>query len=1266
MSRINNMNENWDGHSHLEVEQFIKETFSTKVNAEQGKGLSTEDFSTAEKAKLASIASGAQANVIEDVRVNGSSMAVAGNAVDIPVPAALEELPGDEHHRLVSDDEKAAWNAKYDKPAGGIPKSDLAQAVQTSLGKADTAIQEHQDISNLATKEEIPVSVSELTEDSTHRTVTDAEKTTWTAKQDAISDLDTIRNGAAAGATAYQVPVTGIPASELSNAVQASLGKADTAIQQHQSLAGLTASVQYDSQAKRIRFYDNAGTELVSSIDATDFIKDGMIDDVQISEGQLVISFNTDAGKQNISIALTDIFDPSNYYDKTASDTALAGKTDKRLIGSSGTALMFNETDGGGAKFEHLDGSESFVGVNDGGQNGLMAQIYADKLVNGAWQGAKLDVTNRGIFYTVGSDRFADRAVAANELAVKGDLPTTVAELTEDATHRTVTDTEKATWNGKQDAVADLSDIRSGAAAGATAYQKPAKGIPASDLASAVQTSLDKADTALQQHQSLDNYYTKSEVDTAVAGAESNWIKDGSSNVKLSSSSQFIGTTGRCVAEGNNGTIGSQSESVANAHTEGNNCTAAANQAHAEGYYSEASGYHAHAEGRRTIASGAGAHSEGSAADNSSITASGQGAHAEGYAQNAESAIVASGKGSHAEGVGTTAVNDGEHAEGRYNKSVSGKTLSSVGFGTSASKKNALEVDLDGTAYVKGVGTFDGTNSTPGTNDVATVIAGKQDTLESGRNIKTINNQSILGGGNINISGVGSGNWTDKGASSVEMNESTALASEPAASNQLGAVAAGYKTYANKRYSSSKGQMTVAGVCTGDNPNTNNYKRWFKNGDVITSVPFKTDNEGSRSIPETTIGDIGVGASAEGVYSTAFGNNAHAEGNDTVALNSGTHAEGYHTIALGQQSHAEGNRTDAWGNQAHSEGKFTRASGEGAHAEGVGTSTSNPNLASGKGAHAEGSNTKATGEGAHAEGYYSYAKGQASHAEGQSIATGGSAHSEGFYSRAYGNYAHAEGWRSIAEGNLTHVEGSGIAFSGHAEAGISFGGHCESDGWGCTFGHAHAEGADCMALGAWSHAEGFKTKAGGYAVTGYFQDGNDTPGKLTYVRTEVSDSAETDEQGNAYKVYRNLWADGNGNIYVYRGGSDRKAGIYFPDKDESCYFDPSEDSSLPVFFCYNGYSYGNYSHAEGNLNVFHYASKTNYSGNTLHAVGVGSAYYGHNKNGFEIMENGDTYVLGIGGYDGTNAAASGVKTLQTVISEITTWIAQQNGGAIAN
>lgn len=47
----------------------------------------------------------------------------------------------------VSELENDAGYGTYTKPATGIPKSDLASGVQASLGKADTALQKHQDIS---------------------------------------------------------------------------------------------------------------------------------------------------------------------------------------------------------------------------------------------------------------------------------------------------------------------------------------------------------------------------------------------------------------------------------------------------------------------------------------------------------------------------------------------------------------------------------------------------------------------------------------------------------------------------------------------------------------------------------------------------------------------------------------------------------------------------------------------------------------------------------------------------------------------------------------------------------------------------------------------------------------------------------------------------------------------------------------------------------------------------------------------------------------
>ena len=56
-----------------------------KVDKVEGKGLSTNDYTDAEKEKLASIAASADTNVIETVKVNGTALTVTDKAVDILV-----------------------------------------------------------------------------------------------------------------------------------------------------------------------------------------------------------------------------------------------------------------------------------------------------------------------------------------------------------------------------------------------------------------------------------------------------------------------------------------------------------------------------------------------------------------------------------------------------------------------------------------------------------------------------------------------------------------------------------------------------------------------------------------------------------------------------------------------------------------------------------------------------------------------------------------------------------------------------------------------------------------------------------------------------------------------------------------------------------------------------------------------------------------------------------------------------------------------------
>ena len=56
---------------------------SKKVDKVAGKGLSTEDYTTADKTKLSGVAEGAEANVIEVINLNGTPLVVANKAVNV-------------------------------------------------------------------------------------------------------------------------------------------------------------------------------------------------------------------------------------------------------------------------------------------------------------------------------------------------------------------------------------------------------------------------------------------------------------------------------------------------------------------------------------------------------------------------------------------------------------------------------------------------------------------------------------------------------------------------------------------------------------------------------------------------------------------------------------------------------------------------------------------------------------------------------------------------------------------------------------------------------------------------------------------------------------------------------------------------------------------------------------------------------------------------------------------------------------------------------
>ena len=87
------------------------------------------------------------------------------------------------------------------------------------------------------------------------------------------------------------------------------------------NLSNFVNAGSYNSSTNKIELKN--GSTVLAQIDATPFTKDGMVDTVAVSNGNLVITFNADANKQPISIPITSIFDSSQYYTKLDIDSLL-------------------------------------------------------------------------------------------------------------------------------------------------------------------------------------------------------------------------------------------------------------------------------------------------------------------------------------------------------------------------------------------------------------------------------------------------------------------------------------------------------------------------------------------------------------------------------------------------------------------------------------------------------------------------------------------------------------------------------------------------------------------------------------------------------------------------------------------------------------------------------------------------------------------------------------------------------------------------------
>lgn len=121
-------------------------------------------------------------------------------------------------------------------------------------------------------------------------------------------------------------------------------GRKTSGIDQGQYAISTQLGLTYDSGTKKIKLTGVSGAT-VAEVDATDFIKDGMVQSVELEGNNLVITFNTDAGKDVVTVDLSKFIDVYTAGNGIAiSGKAISAKVDTAsenylTVGAAGIKL---------------------------------------------------------------------------------------------------------------------------------------------------------------------------------------------------------------------------------------------------------------------------------------------------------------------------------------------------------------------------------------------------------------------------------------------------------------------------------------------------------------------------------------------------------------------------------------------------------------------------------------------------------------------------------------------------------------------------------------------------------------------------------------------------------------------------------------------------------------------------------------------------------------------------------------------------------------
>lgn len=348
----------------------------------------------------------------------------------------------------------AGVEGAYTKPSDGIPKTDLASSVQTSLNKADTALQSFTETDPVfSASAAAGIKSSDISNWNGKTTVTESTVSGW---------------GFTKNTGTYSKPSGGIPKTDLESAVQTSLSKSDTAVQ--------TIKINNVEQTK------TSGVINLPAYPTT------------LPASDVKAWAKADAKPTYTASEVGALASTVTHLSGDIATSEKGANNGVATLGSDGKIPSSQLP-------SYVDDVLEYSAKSSFPTTGETGKIYVDTTTNKTyrWSGsAYVEISASIALGETSSTAYAGDKGKANADAISthtgnGDIHVTTAN--------------KTAWNAK--------------------YNKPSTGIPKSDLASAVQTSLGKADSALQSFTETDPVFSASAAAGITSANITSWNNKG-------------------------------------------------------------------------------------------------------------------------------------------------------------------------------------------------------------------------------------------------------------------------------------------------------------------------------------------------------------------------------------------------------------------------------------------------------------------------------------------------------------------------------------------------------------------------------------------------------------------------------------------------------------------------------------------------------------------------------------------------------------------